>query len=723
LLGINSNNSMYSRSGQPSILFIINTSNNYFADWSSALQSEGFNVVSVYLETLINNTSVASSFDVLILDTSCGGINQTCAQIIAGIGKPVLAVGNGGYKFLNHLGAQITPIELSQLTTIYIVSITTSDGWDSHYHIVYQYPNRVNYFTEYHYGQVSQRWFKLPLSNDSLTLANSSNLIPLAKVNTMFRDYLLSIYHNYSTNPYLLHWALHNITTISHVPSGAECFKTLVNTLHWLSNKNPYSIRIIPEYYTYNASQVANISIAAINNLNLSFFGDVPLNVTITDWNQSVVYATQIVTSSSQPVYISFEIPQIPSPSYTVNVTDGTLFFLESFTVQPTDYQVTGFSATPSTLYISEGSVLLNACVTVEGKPASGAAVYWSMINKIIYSNVTFPNNFGLYTILGLDFTNSSGYAAYNWVPQETGVYEVVAWIMNYDGTPKSWANASVIVRGKAELSVSIVSINPVVTVGNTLRFEGNLTLFSQPLGGNISINVSIYCPDNRVISYTIYMVGTGAFSFDWTPNTRGTYTIFFTYPGNLTMDSVTKGIDFSAYQIVTGLETSAKNGQVSLGESLEIKANFGSLGFTPNLNDSVTLLVLDIKNNNIVFSKLCTISNMNYFQTQWTPEYIGDYKIVLYFNQSYIIATPNSTIKVTSQESDSISNILLGISGISLGTVSDLPLSSILAVTGLGLLGSLILFTRLRKDRKEFFNGWLLDGSDAGGTEEDWEG
>jgi len=634
-------------------------------------------------------------------------------------------VGNGGYEFLNHLGAQITPRKITQDTRNRVLSISTSyNNWDVHYHIVYQHPNHVNYNTTYHYGQVSQRYFIIPLSNDSLTLTSSPNLIPLAKDITTFDDYFLSIYNKYSGNPYLVHWALHNITTISQDPSGTSCLQTLVNTLHWLNDKNPYSVHISPDYYGYNASEVANISIAAINNLNLTFYGGVTLDVEITDQNQSTVHTDQIITSSSQPVYTSFQIPVIPSPSYTINVTDGTLFFLESFTVQSTDYRITEFNATPSIIYLSGGAVLLNACVTVEGNQAPDAVVYLSIINRITYPSATFANNPNLYTLLGSRVTNSSGYAAYNWVPEETGIYEIVAWIKNYDGLPKNWTNTSVTVRGKPELSVNLVGINPGITVGDTLRFEGNLTLFSQPLGGSVNINVAICCPDGRVVNYTIYTASAGRFSLEWTPSTRGIHTIFFTFPGNSTIDSVTKGLEFSAYQLVARLETNAKDGQITLGESLQIKANFGTLGFTPKLNDPVTLLVMDF-DDNIVFSGGYTIGNLDYFQTQWTTEYIGDYKILVYFNQSYTIATTSSTIKVTSLGSDFASiNVLLGLSGLSLGNNnnSGFSLPGVLAVTGLGLLGSVILYTRLKKNRNEFLNSWLLGGSDTRGTEEGWE-
>lgn len=674
------------------------------------------------MENLVSEPSIANNFDILILDSSCEGITQSEAQTIAEIEKPVLAVGNGGYEFLNHLGAQITPQKIQDAQIHRIIISTSYNNWDIHYHIVYQHPNQVNYITTYLYGQVSERYFKLYLSNDNLTLTRSANLIPLAKDITTFNDYFLSVYSNYSANRYLVHWALHNITTISQDSSGESCLQTLINTLYWLRDKNPYSVQINPDYYEYNASEVANISIAAINNLNLTLCGGINLDVKITDQNQNTVHTDQIVTSSSQPVYTSFQIPPFPSPYYTINVTDGMLFFLESFTILPTDYRITEFKAIPSTIYLNEGTVILNACVTVEGSPASNVVVYWSSINRITYPNATFVNSPNLYILLGCQVTNSSGYAAYNWVPEKIGIYEIVAWIKNYDGTPKNWTNTSVTVSGKPKLSVNLVGINPFITVGSTLRFEGNLTLFSQPLEGDLS--VTIYCPGGRMVNYATYIGSSGRFSLEWIPGTRGIHTIFFNYSGNSTIDSVTIGMEFSAYQLVAGLETNAKNGQIMLGESLQIKANFGSLGFTPNLNDPVTLLVTDL-DNNIVFLSAYSIDNGDYFQTQWTPQYIGDYKITLYFNESYTIATPSSAVKVAYPGSgfESI-NVLLGLSGLSLGNSnsSGVSLPGVLAVTGLGLLSSVILYTRLKKNRNEFLNSWLRGGSDTRGIEEGFE-
>lgn len=669
------------------------------------------------MEDLVSNPSIASSFDVLVLDTSCEGLNQSEAQIIAGIGKPVLAVGNGGYEFLNHLGAQITSQKIVQQNAIHTISISNLYySFDAHYHIVFQYPHQVNYSIHTFDGQVVQRYFLLPLSNDSLTLTNSLKLIPLAEDYTGANYYFLSIYNN-SNYPYMVHWALHNITTISQDPLGNISLQVLINTLYWLKDKNPYSVRITPDYYEYNASQVANIGVAAIYNLNLTFHEGVNLTVNIIDENQTIVHSVQIVTGS-QPVYISFQIPSISSLYYVINVTDGALFFLEQFIVQSTDYQITEFTATPNTVYLGN-NVVLNACVAVDGNPVPNIVVYWSIINRIAYPNVNFADNWDLYSFLGVGVTNSSGYASYNWVPQETGIYEIVAWIMSYKGTPKNWTNTSVTVRGNPELSVNLVGVNSIITVGNTLRFKGNLTLLSQPFG-NINLSVTIYCPGDHLINYIIPIGGAGHFSLELIPNARGIHTVFFTYPGNLTMDSITKGLQFSAYQIVAGLETNAKDGRIKLGESILINAEFGSLGFTPKLNDPVTLLVTDI-NGNIVFSKGYTIGNLTCFQTQWTPQTLGDYKITLYFNESYTIATTSGTIKVTSPESDSNSiNLLLGFSGLSLNNSSSgVPLQGILAFTGLGLLGSVILFTRLRKNRNEILNDWPLGESDTRGTEE----
>ncbi|WXG41466.1 MAG: hypothetical protein WED07_11985 [Candidatus Freyarchaeum deiterrae] len=658
------------------------------------------------------------------MDTSCKGLNQTESQTIAGIGKPVLAVGDGGYEFLNNLGAQITPLKITKVTSIHWLEITYGpNNWDTHYHIVFQYPNRVNYTTQELYGQVSQRYFELPLSNDNLTLTNSTQLIPLAMDWEEFNEYFLSIYSSYSVNPYLVHWALQNITTISQDPNGYSCLQTLMNILYWLKNKNPYSIQIEPDYYSYNASEVANISIAARNNLNLTFYGGVNLNVKVIDWNQTTVHTDQVVTSSSGPVYTSFQIPSIPSPSYTINVTDGTLFFLESFTVQPTDYKITAFNATPSTIYLSGGVVLLNACVTAGGNPAPGLVVYLSIINRITYPGATFTNNPDLYTLLDSEVSNSSGYAAYNWVPVGIGIYEIVAWIKNYDGQPKNWTAAQVTVRGKPALSVNLVGTNSGITVGDTLNFEGNLTLNSQPLGGSIGINVTIYCPDGRMVNCSIYTGIDSLFSLGWAPSTRGIHSVFFTFPGNSTLDPVTTGLEFSASQLVAGLETNANNGQITLGGSLQINAKFSSLGFTPNLNDPVTLLVTDL-DNNAVFSGMYTISNLTCFQTQWTPQYTGDYNILMFFNQSYTIATTSSSIRVTSSSSGGGGASLNVLAGLSLldPNISGFTLPSVLAVTGFGLLGSVVLFTRLRKNRSEFLNNRMLDGSGTGGNEEGWD-
>lgn len=631
-------------------------------------------------------------------------------------------MGKGGYEFLDYLGAQITTLELIQDTGIHVLSISTSyNDWDIHYHIVYQHPNQVSYETNMLYGEITQRYLLLPLNNDNLTLTKSPNLIPLAKDITKADNYFLSIYNSYSSNPYLVHWALHNITTISQDPYGKSCLQTLINTLHWLNDKNPYSVYTIPDYYEYGSLEVVNISITAIDNLYQTLHGGIVLDVNVTDDNQNTVHTDQVVTSDNGPVYTSFQLPTVPSPSYTINVTDGSLFFLESFTVQPTDYQITEINATPSTIYLNEGEVLLSARVTVEGNPASDVIVYWSCINRITDPDVVFGDNPYSFTLLGYGVTNISGYVNYHWVPEGFGIYELVAWIRNYDGNPKNWTSTTVQVRGEPELSVNLVGINPIPIVGDTVRVEGNLTLNSQPLGAGIGINVSIYEPDGRVINYTVYTSSTGRFSLEWITSNKGINTIFCTFAGNSTIDSVTKGLEFSAYQLVPALETNAINGKLPLGETLQITANFALLGITPSLDDPVTLIVTNLENN-VLYTKEYTIDNLEYLQAQWTPQDLGDYKIMLRFNQSYTIATTTNPIQVTSSggKSDPSPQVFLSLS---LGDYNNsdfsIPLPTLLATAGFGLLSSIILLRHLKKNRKEFLDNWQLSESDPRGAEE----
>ncbi|MHA1603696.1 MAG: hypothetical protein ACTSWF_03465 [Candidatus Freyarchaeota archaeon] len=706
VLGASRSGSVYSKSDQLSLLFITGGGNNYFSDWQGVLQGKGFTLTQVYLDTLVDNPSVADAFDVLVLGSSCEGLTQSEAQTIAGIGKPVLAVGKGGYEFLNHLGAQITPLQVNGETGVHVLSVTTSyNGWDMHYHIVYQHPDRVEYTTNYLYGDVTQRYFMLPLNSDDLTLAESPNLIPLARDTTKANDYFLSIYNNYTGNPYLVHWALYNITTISRDPLGERCLKTLTNTLHWLKNKNPYTVRIEPERYQYNSMDVVNISISAVDNLNLTLHGGVTLNITVTDENQSTVHTDQVTTSPSGPVYTSFQLPAVPSPTYTVNATDGELCFLENFTVQPTDYRITTLTATPGTTYLGEGAVQLSARVTVEGTPAPDAYVLWSAIDRLKNPNAAFGDNPQAFTLLGASVTNETGHATYNWVPGETGVYEVVAWIRSYDGSPKNWTSTQVTVRGKPEISLSLTGTDLGVITGYTLRIEGNLTLNSKPLGETVSINVTIHTPDGRVVNQTIHTGSAGRFLLEWTPTTPGIHTIICSFAGNSTVDSVTRVLESTVYRLVTPLETSATDGRVTLGETIRVTASFAELGFTPNPGDPVTLMVLNL-DGYTVFSGEYTVTSTEQFQAQWTPQHTGDYRIMLRFNRSYTIVATTGTIRVTSAGGFYPAPETLGMLSLA-GSNNHASVPTVLAVAGSGLLGSVILLTRLRNSRDQFLRDW----------------
>lgn len=714
------------KSNLPNILLITSPANNYFDDWQSVLQKKGFTVTQVYLETLVNNPTIADVFDILILDTSCTSINQSASEIIAGTGKPVLTVGSAGYIFLNHLGAQITPREVVNKTEVHVLSISTKyNNWDVHYHIVYQYPQYVNYNISLLYGEITQRYILLPLSEDNLTLTNSPKLIPLAKDLTQYDDYFLSIYNQYESNPHLLHWALHNITTISQSPYGNSLMQTLTNTLIWLHSKNPYSVQILPNLYKYNASETVNISISAISNFNLTRYGGITLNITVVDDSQNIAHTDQLVTSSTGPVYTSFQIPQISGLSYTINATDGQIFSIEPFTVQPTDYRITEFTANPSTIYLGEGGVLLNSCVTVEGNAASNILVRWSVLNKLEYPNASFTSNPDLYTLVGYVFTNSSGYAASQWFPQKMGVYEVVAWIRDYNGLPKNWTSTQVTVKMKAGLSVNLTGIGGgLIYVGDTVTVEGQLTLNYQPPQEVVSINVTIYDPNSHPVSHIIYTSSSGQFFLNWTPSLRGIYTIFCTYAGNITVDSVTRGLEFAVHLLMPGLETDAKNGQVVLGSTLQITANFSKLSFTPQPQDPVTLMVIDLAGK-LVYSEEYRMNNTEYFQAQWTPQSLGEYTVLLLFNQTYTVVSTSKTISVVTQGEDynSEPQALLGLSLGSSNQNGSNTTPIVLAMSGFGFVGSAILFTRLRKSREiiyKNFEGDLYGPSETGEGQED---
>ncbi|MHA1578216.1 MAG: hypothetical protein ACTSUQ_01135 [Candidatus Freyarchaeota archaeon] len=410
------------RSGGVSVLFITNGSGvDYFGDWQSVLGAQGFQLTQVYLETFVANPTVADGFDILVLGSSCTGLTQGDAETVAGAGKPVLAVGSGGCVFLSLLGAQVTPVELAGVTGVHSLSLSTNyNGWDMHWHIVYQQPVPVNYSTTYHYGEVAQRYLLLPLNNDNLTLISSQVLVPLAKDTTWQDYYFLSFYTGFAGNPYLVHWALHNVSVLLD-PIGEACLQTLVNTLHWLRNENPYSVRIVPDSYEYNSSDIVNISLSVVDNLYQTLHGGVGLSVEVVDENGSVVHSDQLVSSSGGPVYTWFQVPSIACPSYTINVSDGELFFLESFSVLPTDYRVTEFNATPGTVYLGEETVQLSARVTAEGSPASDIVIFWSAIDRVTHPDAYFGDDPYAYTLLDLGVTDGSGYTAYEWVPERIG--------------------------------------------------------------------------------------------------------------------------------------------------------------------------------------------------------------------------------------------------------------------------------------------------------------
>jgi hypothetical protein len=126
--------------------------------------------------------------------------------------------------------------------------------------------------------------------------------------------------------------------------------------------------------------------------------------------------------------------------------------------------------------------------------------------------------------------------------------------------------------------------------------------------------------------------------------------------------------------------------------------------------------LLVTGSNGNTVFSEEQTVTNTTYFQTQWTPQYVGDYNIQLYFNQSYTVATTSSPIRVTSQGSGAVSSsALLGLSLSDSGN-SGSALTGVLSAAGVGMVGCVVLFTRLRKNRNEFLGNRL--GSGTGGNE-----
>jgi len=687
-----------SRSGGVSVLFITNGSGgDCFGDWQGVLGARGFQLTETRLETFVGNPGVADGFDVIVLGSSCTGLTQGDAEVIAGAGKPVLAVGSGGCAFLGLLGAEVTPVELAGVTGVHSLSLSTNyNGWDIHWHIVYQQPVPVNYSTTYHYGEVAQRYLLLPLNSDNLTLVSSQVLVPLAK-DTTWRDYyFLSFYTGFAGNPYLVHWALHNVSVLLD-PVGEACLQVLVNTLHWLSEGNPYSVRIVPDSYGYNSSDVVNISLSVVDNLNQSLYGGVGLSVRVVDENGSVVHSDQLVSSVDGPVYTWFRVPSIASPSYTINVSDGELYFLESFSVLPTDYRVTEFNASPGTVYLGEEPVQLSARVTADGGPASGIVVFWSAIDRVTHPDASFGDDPYAYTLLDLGVTNGSGYAACEWVPERIGIYEVVAWIRDYGGSPRNWTSRTVTVSGSPQLAVNLES--DCGTVGAPVRVVGNLSLCSEPLGA-VSVNVTVYEPGGRAVSLVIRLSGTVAFSFEWVPEVEGRYTMVFLFPGNGTLDSVSRAVEFSVYRLNPGLETSAYQGRISLGSTLRITADFGSLGFAPSLGEPVTLVVVDSIMNRVVYTRDYVVSSLDGFEAEWTPWSPGEYRVFVYFNQSYVVATTSGVITVTEEGGGGgqPSQLVLGLS-LSGNNWGNSFSHIVLTVISTGLLGVVVAFTHLRRN------------------------
>ena len=113
-----------------------------------------------------------------------------------------------------------------------------------------------------------------------------------------------------------------------------------------------------------------------------------------------------------------------------------------------------------------------------------------------------------------------------------------------------------------------------------------------------------------------------------------------------------------------------------------------------------MTLVVVDSIMNRAVYTRDYVVSSLDGFEAEWTPWSPGEYRVFVYFNQSYVVATTSGVITVTEEGGggDQPSQLVLGLSlsGNNWnGSVSHI----VLTIIGTGLLGVVVAFTHLRRN------------------------
>lgn len=380
--------------GPPILLYVCNMSGpNYYNDWSNVLAREGY---IVYM-TSCNQFSPPEDCTVIIIDPALD-VSDGLASSINSTGKPVLALGLGGAKYLNHTGWTVVAHEFSG-----------NGGFFS-----FSCPENARLHEVLEGVDVGLADFPL-LEGENVTLVEDRGMI-LTR-GTILTVPSLGNFSFLSVSGRVVHFAFHNVTVLdTYRQQGSwtnETFKLLLNTVGWLARGAP-QYRLMVEVKAVYGYENVMVNVSVYDNWNVGWCtepGNVALTVTCSDDGSTVYSGWQTGCNAS------FVLPVLEPGNYSVVAERGGCTGTASFTVQYKFVQLTD-------LTYRDGMLLVR--VLVDGSPAEGVTVNFGYVDgfRVVADFWSVRDQF---TLIGSSVTNGSGWACVGFSLDR--VVTVVAWV------------------------------------------------------------------------------------------------------------------------------------------------------------------------------------------------------------------------------------------------------------------------------------------------------
>ncbi|MBS7288888.1 MAG: hypothetical protein KIH01_09190 [Candidatus Freyarchaeota archaeon] len=290
------------------LLYICNTSGpNYANDWSNAL-AESYSITIVDYSQVDYSQGLLGDCGVIIIDPSLD-VSEGLASKINSAGKPVLALGLGGAKYLNYIGWTVVAYEFSG-----------SGGFPW-----FSCPEIARLHEVLEGVNVDLACFPFP-EGENVTLIEGGGAVLTVPS--------LGNYSFLSVNGSVAHFALNNATVLDEYKQDqgvGETFKLLMNMVGWLARGAPkFRLIVAPAVSSFSVS----VAVYTYDNSKVGWCGE-PGNVELKVFNEAT---DELVYSGSMlGCNVTFLIGVLPGGSYRAEAERGGCTGAASFQVRSQD--------------------------------------------------------------------------------------------------------------------------------------------------------------------------------------------------------------------------------------------------------------------------------------------------------------------------------------------------------------------------------------------------